>query len=65
VRSDKMGFMYRSWIKNQGWPGICSKGGPWIGILQYVVGANALQCAFSGDCGVGEEGCLGNGRISP
>ena len=32
VRSDKMGFMYRSWIKNQGWPGDLFDGRPVIGI---------------------------------
>src|SRR6478672_11602158 len=32
VRSDKMGFMYRSWIKNQGWPGDLFEGRPLIGI---------------------------------
>jgi L-arabonate dehydrase len=32
VRSDKMGFMYRSWIKNQGWPGDLFEGRPVIGI---------------------------------
>jgi L-arabonate dehydrase len=32
VRSDKMGFMYRSWIKNQGWPADLFDGRPVIGI---------------------------------
>jgi L-arabonate dehydrase len=32
VRQDKMGFMYRSWIKNQGWPHDLFNGRPVIGI---------------------------------
>ena len=32
VRQDKMGFMYRSWIKNQGWPHDLFDGRPVIGI---------------------------------
>jgi L-arabonate dehydrase len=31
-RQDKMGFMYRSWIKNQGWPHDLFDGRPVIGI---------------------------------
>jgi L-arabonate dehydrase len=31
-RQDKMGFMYRSWIKNQGWPHDLFNGRPVIGI---------------------------------
>jgi len=32
VRQDKMGFIYRSWIKNQGWPHDLFNGRPVIGI---------------------------------
>jgi L-arabonate dehydrase len=32
VRQDRMGFIYRSWIKNQGWPGDLFDGRPVIGI---------------------------------
>src|SRR2546423_7110622 len=32
VRQGKMGFMYRSWIKNQGWPHDLFNGRPVIGI---------------------------------
>ena len=32
VRQDRMGFMYRSWIKNQGWPHDLFTGRPVIGI---------------------------------
>ena len=32
VRQDRMGFMYRSWIKNQGWPHDLFNGRPVIGI---------------------------------
>jgi L-arabonate dehydrase len=32
VRQDRMGFMYRSWLKNQGWPHDLFNGRPVIGI---------------------------------
>jgi L-arabonate dehydrase len=32
VRQDKMGFIYRSWLKNQGWPHDLFNGRPVIGI---------------------------------
>jgi L-arabonate dehydrase len=32
VRQDRMGFMYRSWIKNQGWPHDLFDGRPVIGV---------------------------------
>ena len=45
-RQDKMGFYYRSWLKNRGFPHDQFDGRPVIGICNTWSRAHALQRAF-------------------
>ena len=62
-RQDREGFMYRSWMKNQGWPHDLFDGRPVIGICNTWSELTPVQLPFSRACRVCEARGVGSRRI--
>ena len=63
-RSDKDGFIHRSWMRNQGFPGDVFDGRPVIGICNTWSELTPCNAHFCERCGTGEAWRLGGRRFT-